>query len=322
MLVIEAGRVFVGFAMGAERSLAPAWHGLLEAPRPVWIGERLNADGSAAVRDALRLGAYERLAQIAREQVAAGARALDVRVGAQGAELGRVVSSELNRWASVLDRLAGAVRVPFFADSADPKILRGAARHLPGRVGLNSVSLALERTVLLTAAVEAAELKVPLVAQLRDGEWEVPPSRRLELARSLRAVLLEDAGLPAEAVWLDPVTLPFRRPAGGYRRDAGLQALETLRLLKREWPQAMTVTAISNLTFGLDPKARPALNALYLANAGREGLDFAILNPRQIRQAPPAVDDLWALSQYALFDGREAALEEYVAAACARTPSS
>lgn len=298
--------------------LAPAWLKLLRLPRPVWVGERLNADGSAAVRRALRVGEYAELVEIAREQVSAGAHALDVRPGGeQGPQV------ELGRFRTLLDWLKDSVEVFFFADSVVPAVLSGAARHLPGRVGLNSVSLARGAEPVREVAQVANELGVPVVALLLDERGAgLRPAERLEIARRLWTVLVEQEGLAPEAVLFDPLTLPLRTDDGGTRRDSAIQTLETLALIKAEWAQAQTITGVSNLTYGLDPRARPALNALFLTNAAREGLDFGICQPQEIQESPPAVEDLWAYAQYALFDGRENALEGYIEAACARAPGA
>lgn len=298
--------------------LAPTWLKLLGLPHPIWVGERLNADGSAGVRRALRLGDYAELVRIAREQVSAGALALDVRPGGeQGPQV------ELGRFRILLDWLRDSVDVFFFADSTAPAILSGAARHLPGRVGLNSVSLARGAEPVREVAQVAAELGVPVVALLLDERGPaLRAAERLDIARRLWTILIEQEGLAPEAVLFDPLTLPLRTAEGGTNRDSAIQTLETLALIKEEWAEAQTITAISNLTYALDVRARPALNALYLTNAAREGLDFAILNPQEIQESPTAVEALWAAAQYALFDGRERALEDYIEAACARAPQT
>ena len=89
---------------------------LHQAPPPLLIGERVNAQGSRKVKRLLLAEDYEGIVQVAREQVEAGAHVLDVCVarhrarGRSGAD-GRGGEAALDvRGISDHDRLHGARR--------------------------------------------------------------------------------------------------------------------------------------------------------------------------------------------------------------------
>ena len=65
------------------------------------------------------------------------------------------------------------------------------------------------------------------------------------------------------------------------RRD-GIETIEGIRLIKAALPGARTVLGISNVSFGLSPAARQALNSVFLHECQQAGLDAAIVNSGRI----------------------------------------
>ena len=65
-------------------------------------------------------------------------------------------------------------------------------------------------------------------------------------------------------------------------RDAGLQTLKGIELIKKHMPGVRTILGLSNISFGLDPYPRQILNSVYLAEARRHGLDAAIVHASKI----------------------------------------
>src|SRR5690606_21474443 len=62
----------------------------------------------------------------------------------------------------------------------------------------------------------------------------------------------------------------------------GIETLEAIRLIKQELPGANTILGLSNISFGLNPAARQALNSVYLHECQQAGLDAAIVHAARI----------------------------------------
>ena len=65
-------------------------------------------------------------------------------------------------------------------------------------------------------------------------------------------------------------------------RRSGLETIDAIRLLKRELPGVRTLLGVSNISFGLAPAARHALNSVFLHYALEAGLDMAIVHAARI----------------------------------------
>ncbi len=65
-------------------------------------------------------------------------------------------------------------------------------------------------------------------------------------------------------------------------RKDGLETINAIAQLKKEFPQVQTTLGISNVSFGLNPAARIVLNSVFLAEAVKAGLDSAIVHPSKI----------------------------------------
>src|SRR5690606_34936859 len=58
--------------------------------------------------------------------------------------------------------------------------------------------------------------------------------------------------------------------------------LDAIRQIKSELPGVRTVLGVSNVSFGLNPPARRALNSVFLHEAVEAGLDAAIVHAARI----------------------------------------
>jgi 5-methyltetrahydrofolate--homocysteine methyltransferase len=74
-----------------------------------------------------------------------------------------------------------------------------------------------------------------------------------------------------EDIFFDPLVLPVSTDV-----KQGLVTLETIEAIKKEFPAAKTLMAVSNVSFGL-PK-RKVFNSAFLHMAIFAGLDAAILS--------------------------------------------
>ena len=242
------------------------------------IGERTNANGSRAFRDAMIAGRYDDCVEIARAQTRDGAHLLDVNVdyvGRDGAEDMR----------QIVGRLATAATLPLMLDSTEPEVIEAGLELLGGRAVVNSVNYEdgdgpgsrLGRMMPLVREHGAAvvALTIDENGQARTAEW------KLAVATRLIEDLTGNWGIRLSDIIVDCLTFPVSTGQEETRRDA-IETIEAIRQLKRRYPEVQTTLGVSNVSFGLNPAARAVLNSVFLAECIRAGLDSAIVHASRI----------------------------------------
>ena len=97
------------------------------------IGERTNANGSKAFREALLEERWDDCVDIARAQIRDGAHLLDLNID----YVGRDGAADMRELAF---RLATASTLPIVLDSTEPAVLQAGLECLGGRAVINSVN--------------------------------------------------------------------------------------------------------------------------------------------------------------------------------------
>jgi 5-methyltetrahydrofolate--homocysteine methyltransferase len=80
---------------------------------------------------------------------------------------------------------------------------------------------------------------------------------------------------------IDPLTFTLASGDATYVFSAK-ETLDAIERIKRELPGVRTILGLSNVSFGLKPRARQILNSIMLFHAVGRGLDLAILNASKI----------------------------------------
>ena len=65
---------------------------------------------------------------------------------------------------------------------------------------------------------------------------------------------------------------------------SALETIEGIRLIKQAFPACSTILSISNVSFGLPTAGREVLNAVYLYECTKAGLDYAIVNSEKLER--------------------------------------
>jgi 5-methyltetrahydrofolate--homocysteine methyltransferase len=242
------------------------------------IGERTNANGSKAFREAMLAADWDTCLKMANEQVREGAHVLDVCVD----YVGRNGTADMDE---IARRFATQASVPLVIDSTEPPVMEAALVHIGGRAILNSANLEdgelpgsrLDRVFSLAREYGAAVicLLIDERGQARDVEW------KMEIAHRLHEIATERYGLTASDLIFDALTFPLSTGDDDLRRDA-LHTIEAIRRIKAEIPGAYTTLGVSNVSFGLSPAARHALNSVFLHECVQAGLDSAIVHAGKI----------------------------------------
>jgi 5-methyltetrahydrofolate--homocysteine methyltransferase len=242
------------------------------------IGERTNANGSKAFRDAMLEGRYEDCVQIARSQTRDGAHLLDVCID----YVGRDGVADMRE---VVGRLATAATLPLVLDSTEPAVIEAGLELTGGRAVINSVNYEdgdgpdsrIARVMPLVREHGAAVIALAIdeQGQARTAEWKVGVAERLI------GDLTGNWGMRVEDIIVDCLTFPIATGQEETRRDA-IETIGAIAELKRRHPAVQTTLGVSNVSFGLKPAARAVLNSVFLAECVRAGLDSAIVHAARI----------------------------------------
>ena len=270
------------------------------------IGERTNANGSRAFRDALLAEDWEKCVEIARDQIRDGAHMLDLSVD----YVGRDGAADMSQLAS---RFATASTLPIVLDSTEPAVIKAGLEHLGGRCVINSVNyedgdgptsrFAKIMPLVKEHGASVVALTIDEEGQARDAEW------KLRVARRLINDLHDNWGMSVGDILIDCLTFPIATGQEETRKD-GIETINAIRQLKAEFPDVQTTLGVSNVSFGLNPAARVVLNSVFLHECVQAGLDSAIVHPSKItpmvrideRQKEVALDLIY---DRRTFDGEE-----------------
>jgi 5-methyltetrahydrofolate--homocysteine methyltransferase len=270
------------------------------------IGERTNANGSRAFRDALLAEDWEKCVEIARDQIRDGAHMLDLSVD----YVGRDGAADMSQLAS---RFATASTLPIVLDSTEPAVLKAGLEHLGGRCVINSVNyedgdgptsrFAKIMPIVKEHGASVVALTIDEEGQARDADW------KLRVARRLIIDLRDNWGMNVGDILIDCLTFPIATGQEETRKD-GIETIDAIRRLKIEFPEVQTTLGVSNVSFGLNPAARVVLNSVFLHECVQAGLDSAIVHPSKItpmarideRQRQVALDLIY---DRRTFDGQE-----------------
>ena len=266
---------------------------------PLLIGERSNPNGSKKFRECLLAEDFDGCLRIGLDQEAKGAQVLDL----CAAYAGRDELADLTR----LTRMyAEAVKAPLMIDSTTPACIEACLRIYPGRCIVNSINLE-DGGATLERVCRAAKKHGAALVALTIGEqgMAMTAAEKLATARQIHELAVDRYGLRAKDLLFDPLT--FTIGAGDESlRDAGIQTLEGIRLIKRELPGVLTLLGLSNISFGLPPAARKILNSVFLHEAVAAGLDAAIIDAGKILPLAQIVEEDRELCLDLIYDRRRA----------------
>ena len=242
------------------------------------IGERTNANGSRAFRDALLAEDWQSCVEIARDQIRDGAHMLDLSVD----YVGRDGVADMKELAF---RLATSSTLPIVLDSTEPAVLEAGLKQLGGRSVINSVNyedgdgptsrFARIMPLVVEHGAAVIALTIDEDGQARNEKW------KLKVARRLISDLTSNWGMRVDDILIDCLTFPIATGQEETRRD-GIETINAIKALKSEFPEVQTTLGVSNVSFGLNPAARIVLNSVFLAEAVKNGLDSAIVHPSKI----------------------------------------
>jgi 5-methyltetrahydrofolate--homocysteine methyltransferase len=242
------------------------------------VGERTNANGSKAFREAMLAGDWQACVEIARDQARDGSHLLDLCVD----YVGRDGTTDMRQLAG---RFATASTLPIMLDSTEPAVVEAGLEMLGGRCVVNSVNFedgdgpqsryARVMPVVAEHGAAVVALLIDEEGQARTRDWKVRVASRL----------IEDLtgrwGMRLCDILIDALTFPIATGQEETRRD-GVETIEAIREIARRYPGVNFTLGVSNVSFGLNPAARQVLNSVFLHECVQAGLTSAIVHASKI----------------------------------------
>jgi len=253
------------------------------------IGERINPTGKKQLTAELQAGEFGAALRLADEQVEAGARILDVNVGAP-------LVDEAVCLPELVARLAARHPLPLAFDSSNMDAVEKALAVYPASPLVNSISGEegrMERLGPLCRDFGAPFILLPL----RGRKLPVKAAERIAIVEDLLA-RMEALRIPRRLAMVDALVL-----AASSSPEAGRECLEFIRYCTHTL-DLPTTCGLSNISFGLP--ARELLNATFLNLAAGAGLCSCIANPSNARIAE-------SMDAANLLLGHDAGAERFIA---------
>ena len=248
---------------------------LKQEPAPLLIGERSNATGSKAFRELLKSNDYEGTLSVGQQQVRAGAHIIDVSVGFAG----RDETKDMN---AVISQYIQKVSLPLMPDSTQIPALEEALKLIGGKPILNSVNFEDGEDRFDEICQLAKKYGTSLVCLVIDEEGMAKDKKRkIEIAQRIykRATKVHKIN-PRDLVF-DMLVFTVGSGDDEYR-TAAIETIEAIREFQIMHPEVGTTLGLSNISFGLDSKARVYLNSIFLHHCVEAGCTSAIVNVKHL----------------------------------------
>ncbi len=247
-----------------------------QEPPPLLIGERINTQGSRKAKELILDNDLDAIVALGRQQIERGAHALDICVALTERD------DEADTMQKVVHKLSMSVEAPLVIDSTEPNVMQAALQAAPGRCVLNSVNLESGREKIEHVLQLARHHGAAVIALTIDEVGMAKTAdRKLEIARKIYALSVDEIGLRPEDLIFDALTFTLATGDPEFINSA-TETIEGIRRIKAELPGVFTSLGVSNVSFGLSKAARAVLNSVMLYHCVQAGLDMAIVNPAHI----------------------------------------
>ncbi|MBV8151529.1 MAG: homocysteine S-methyltransferase family protein, partial [Candidatus Eremiobacteraeota bacterium] len=201
---------------------------LEQEPRPLLVGERINAQGSRKIKRLLLADDYDAVMLVGREQVEGGAHVLDVCM-ALTERADEDVQMEI-----VVKRLAQSLESPLMIDSTEAKVIERALKIYAGRAIVNSINLENGRGRIEAVMPLVREHGAAVIAlTIDEAGMAKTAARKLEVARRIHEIVTREYGLPDGALIFDALTFTLATGDAEFV-DSARETIEGIRAIKRD----------------------------------------------------------------------------------------
>lgn len=278
---------------------------LEEVRKPLLVGERTNTSSSLKFKKLIRKGAFDKAAELAKKQILKGALVVDI-------NLADTETSELENIKKFYPKVVKKIKTPVIIDSsAEPEVIEEALTYLQGRSIINSVSLEHPERMAKIVRLSQKYGAMLVVLLIDEQGMAVSLERKLEVVRKSYQILTNEYQVTPENIIFDTLVFPLASGSEDYYL-AGKYSLEAITKLKEEFPLVKFSLGISNCSFGITGKGREVLNAVYLAEAVKSGLDIAIVNCEKLLDLEKLDKEIVLKAKHIVWNNKTEKVKEYI----------
>jgi len=227
------------------------------------VGEKLNST-LKAIRPAMESRDEKEIIDLAKRQYEAGATYIDL-----NAAMFHENEVEMMGW--LVETVQGALDVPLTIDSPDPEVIKkGLKVNKNPKPMVNSITAETERLDGMLPILGEYDASVIALCMDDEGMPETADDR-FRIAETLIEKLTK-LGMKSNDIYIDPLIRPIATGS-----HYGIVALDTMRNIKKKFPEVHIMCGLSNVSFGVP--ARKLINQAFLVSAMTVGMDGAILDP-------------------------------------------
>lgn len=227
------------------------------------IGEKINSS-LKAIRPAMENYDAAAIQDLAKRQYEAGATFIDINAG-------MFIKDEPERVEWLVNTVQEVIDAPLAIDSPNPLALeKGLKANKNGKPLINSITDEKERFNAVMPMITKYNTGIVALCMDDTGMPETIDERVTIAERLIEKMTKE--GVKLDDIYIDPMVRPI-----GTGSHYGTVAIETIRKVKQEFPEAHIACGLSNISFGIP--ARKLINQTFLIVAMSAGMDGAILDP-------------------------------------------
>ena len=277
-----------------------------QEPRPFFIAERLNTQGSRAFKKMVLENDFESILTLAQQQVEGGGHALDLCVALT--ERGEEAATMKH----LIKTISPIIPLPLVIDTTEIEVLETALQTAPGRCLINSTHLEGGRTKADKILDLAKQHNAAVILLTIDEQGMAKTAeRKLEVAKRLFTIAVDEHGLQPQDLVFDDLTFTLATGSEEFANSA-IETFKGIQLIKEQLPGVLTSLGVSNVSFGLTPAARSVINSVMLYHAVQAGLDMAIVNPSAITPYPEIPQVERSLAEDLIFNRHPEALQKVI----------
>ncbi|MGA7692930.1 MAG: dihydropteroate synthase [Nitrososphaeraceae archaeon] len=278
---------------------------LRQSPPPLIIGERLNTQGSRKAKEMILNEDMDGLLSLARTQVEDGAHCIDVCVATTER------SDEINVMTRLVKRLSLEIDAPLVLDSTDPAVIEAAVKQIPGKPIINSINLEGDGSRFHRLSPLMSKYGLASIAMcIGPKGMAKTPEEKLETALLLFETGKKYSLQPSQYVF-DVLTFTLATGEQEFA-DSAKNTLKGIELVKKNIPGCFTALGLSNISFGLDTRARKIVNSVFLHYALKSGLDAVIINAKDVIPFGEIPSTEKRLAENLVFNNHPNALSELI----------
>lgn len=277
---------------------------LKQQPAPLIIGERMNINGSKKFRNAMLAGDYDAAASLSVDQEDTGAHVVDISVAYTGRD-------EIKDITEIINRVKNRCRLPISIDSTSVDTIEEALKITPGRPIINSINLEDGGVKAKKILALARKFSAAVIALTIDEHGMAKDVRKKREIAERIVKLVHEYDLDESDIFIDPLTFTLAEPKAAAFGSAA-KTLEAIKKIKKKHSNINIVLGVSNVSYGLDRKARKILNSVFLHEAIKSGLDAAIIHASQIVPLSKLDEETQKVALDLIYNRREGALEAYI----------